>query len=138
MFEAPHRLTEHLQQACQLWPQRRLVIFRELSKKYEEVLFRTTMEHLQSLEGKKLKGELVLMYEPIAPSLSPLSLDQSFGYSGINELEREIRNLLKQNSSTTDILKAISGKSSLKRKPLYQLIETLKSQLGQDKNDGET
>ncbi|HAS34899.1 MAG TPA: rRNA (cytidine-2'-O-)-methyltransferase, partial [Flavobacteriales bacterium] len=46
-----------------LGPERRLVIVRELTKKFEEVIRGTTQELKELLQAKQLKGEIVVVVE---------------------------------------------------------------------------
>jgi len=63
-FESPHRIHKSLQALYELSPSTQIVIGRELTKKFETFLRGSVEEVLQSIEGKVLKGEIVLMIEP--------------------------------------------------------------------------
>lgn len=61
MYEAPHRIKETLEMLRDVMPTRRLVLARELTKKYEEYLRGTAGEILEVIE--EIKGEIVLIVE---------------------------------------------------------------------------
>ncbi|MFM6974367.1 MAG: 16S rRNA (cytidine(1402)-2'-O)-methyltransferase [Agromyces sp.] len=66
-FEAPHRLAESLQAARDAFgPERRGVICRELTKKFEEVI-RGTLDELVERAAAELRGEIVLVFAGAAP-----------------------------------------------------------------------
>lgn len=62
-FESPHRLTKTLQMLQECLNDRRIVITRELTKTYEEILRGTTEEILQMSQQRKWKGELTVVVE---------------------------------------------------------------------------
>lgn len=61
LFESPHRLIKTLNQLKEALGERPIVVARELTKLYEEIIrgnFRSTIEFF---ETKKIKGEIVIM-----------------------------------------------------------------------------
>lgn len=60
-YESPHRLLKTLAEFAQLFPGRRMVIARELTKIYEEFFRGTTEQALEYFQKKTPKGEFVLM-----------------------------------------------------------------------------
>ena len=64
LYESPHRIEKTLKQlAVQLGNERRACICREVSKIYEEVIRGKLVELAGLYEGKKVKGEIVLVIE---------------------------------------------------------------------------
>lgn len=62
LFEGPHRLLKTLQELHALAPQRRILLGRELTKRYEETLAGTADALLQQLSARpRVAGELVLL-----------------------------------------------------------------------------
>jgi 16S rRNA (cytidine1402-2'-O)-methyltransferase len=87
-FEAPHRITESLQDAISAFgADRQAVICREMSKQYEEVVRGSLNDLLQWSEAKEILGEITVVV------------------SGFNSVEREvnqeviIENVLRYESS---------------------------------------
>lgn len=60
-YESPHRIHKTLSQLSEALGERRCVIGREISKKFEEFITGTLQELCESLQDKKVKGELVLI-----------------------------------------------------------------------------
>lgn len=62
-YEAPHRLLQTLKSCAQIFPDRRLVAARELTKQYEEILRGTPKELLSHFQGVAPRGEFTLLLE---------------------------------------------------------------------------
>ncbi len=62
-YESPHRFAKTLDDISEILGQRRMVVARELTKKFEEILRGTAEEIKGSLGERKLKGELVILIE---------------------------------------------------------------------------
>jgi 16S rRNA (cytidine1402-2'-O)-methyltransferase len=62
-YESPHRFAKTLDDISEILGERRLVVARELTKKFEEILRGTPQRIKQSLGERKLKGELVILSE---------------------------------------------------------------------------
>jgi len=60
-FEAPHRLLRTLQRLAELAPDRRVVVARELTKKFEEFVRGRPPELIGHFEQRPPKGEITLM-----------------------------------------------------------------------------
>jgi len=71
-YEAPHRITETLEDAVAvLGMGRRVVVARELTKIHEEFLRGTAVEVLEVLKGRgEIKGEIVLLIGPASEEKS--------------------------------------------------------------------
>lgn len=63
LFESPYRILKTLQDLRDIFGQRTVVMCRELTKPYEEVLRGTADELLTALSGRKIKGEITLVVE---------------------------------------------------------------------------
>jgi 16S rRNA (cytidine1402-2'-O)-methyltransferase len=68
-YESPHRIIKTVKELKEYWGDRRCVMGREITKKFEE-FFRGSLDELQShLSTKTVKGEIVLIVEG-APKVS--------------------------------------------------------------------
>lgn len=67
LYEAPHRLRATLRELTDLLGDRRIVLCRELTKKYEEALPFSLPEALAYYEEKEPRGEYVLILEGADP-----------------------------------------------------------------------
>lgn len=70
-YESAQRLPDVLDELHQLAPSRRLVIARELTKKFEEIVRGSPQEIVSHFKIHPLKGELVLLIEEEKQQVSP-------------------------------------------------------------------
>jgi len=63
LYESPHRLVKTLQEIEGAFGDRIVVVCRELTKPYEEVLRGTPGELLEELTNRKIRGEITLIVE---------------------------------------------------------------------------
>ena len=64
LYESPHRLLRTLRDIDTHLGNRRIVVARELTKKFEEIVRGTASELLRQLSSRTLKGEFVLVIFP--------------------------------------------------------------------------
>jgi 16S rRNA (cytidine1402-2'-O)-methyltransferase len=65
LYESPYRLVKTLEQCMQYFPDRRISISRELSKKFEETVRGKAGELIQHFTKKEPKGEFVLVIDSV-------------------------------------------------------------------------
>ena len=63
LFEAPHRLASTLRDIAEVLGDRKIVLTRELTKVFEEVIRGRVSEVIAKIEGRRLKGEMTLLLE---------------------------------------------------------------------------
>jgi 16S rRNA (cytidine1402-2'-O)-methyltransferase len=68
LYESPYRIERLLGELNEVFPERRVVLARELTKKFEEYLRGRPVELLEVLKRRSLKGEFVVMVEGAHPS----------------------------------------------------------------------
>lgn len=93
IYEAPHRISDTLNDIKEVLGNRNIVLCRELTKKYEEYLRGTVEEILEVVD--ELKGEMVLIVEGAKEStqttkLNSLSIKEHFDFyinAGLDEKE---------------------------------------------------
>ena len=61
-YESPYRIIKTLELLQKLMPEKQVVICRELTKKFEEVVRGRPEELLEKMRDRKIKGEIVLMF----------------------------------------------------------------------------
>jgi 16S rRNA (cytidine1402-2'-O)-methyltransferase len=66
LYESPYRIVRLLQELTGIWPDRRVVLARELTKKFEEVRSGTPRQLLEELQKRSIKGEFVVLLAPKA------------------------------------------------------------------------
>lgn len=63
LYESPHRIQKTVQQLAESFGERRCVLARELTKKFEEFIYGTLQQLSERVQTQPVKGELVLMIE---------------------------------------------------------------------------
>ncbi len=114
VFESPHRLKDHLQDALDTLGDTHVFIAREMTKTFEECAFGPISQHLADYSSKAPKGEFVLVYAPTPKALESEDFDQW--------LEARV----KEGQATSEILKQSASRTKMKRKSLYTKILNLK------------
>jgi 16S rRNA (cytidine1402-2'-O)-methyltransferase len=61
LYESPYRIEKLLGELAEIYPQRSVVLARELSKRFEEYLRGTAAELLEKCKARRLKGEFVVV-----------------------------------------------------------------------------
>jgi 16S rRNA (cytidine1402-2'-O)-methyltransferase len=61
LYESPHRIIKLLNEIASIWPESKVVLARELTKKFEEHLYGKPAELLEQYSERKPKGEYVVM-----------------------------------------------------------------------------
>src|SRR3954452_23521409 len=61
LYESPYRIDKLIEELNDIYPARRIVMARELTKKFEEYLRGTPGEILKAVKDRSLKGEFVVM-----------------------------------------------------------------------------
>lgn len=119
-FESPHRLVEHLKDASNVFDGSCLVL-RELTKNYEEVIYKPIPDMISHFEEKKPVGEFVIIYP--GQKKSSMSLE---------DLKDELTHLVREKLKPSDILKRVQDLTSMTRREIYDLITEIKHGLKKD------
>lgn len=115
LYESPRRVSGLLGDMLQtLGDERQVVICRELTKKFEEVLRGTASSLLADLEGRSLKGEVVVLIG--RGTSAQLSEDDV-----IDALKTAL-----QTMRVKDAAIAVAGATGMTRRDVYQLALNLK------------
>ena len=110
-YESPHRIEETLKDMLVVLKDRRIVLARELTKKFEEYIRGTISEVLSDLTN--IKGEIVLIVEGNKENLEEISEEK---------IVKEINELKKDKLSNKEIVALICDKYSLKKNYVYDLV----------------
>jgi 16S rRNA (cytidine1402-2'-O)-methyltransferase len=116
-FESLHRLPATLADIEEIFGDRPLVIGRELTKMYEEVLRGTISEVRASLHEREVKGEVALLIA---------GATDNDGHEDEPPLAEEIQLLLKQRLALKDIAHSISARRGIPKREVYALGVQLK------------
>lgn len=115
-YESPHRIEETLKILVDIYPNRQMVLARELTKKFEEYLRGTPSEILDVVET--IKGEMVIILEgnsnPVEDSiihLNDLSIEEHYQYY-INE-----------GVDSKEALKKVANDRHISKKEVYEKVK---------------
>ncbi|WP_026702356.1 16S rRNA (cytidine(1402)-2'-O)-methyltransferase [Salibacterium aidingense] len=70
-YESPHRLKEMIAHLADIWEKREVVLAREMTKKYEEIIRGTLSELAEYLHEENVKGECCVIVEGADPETEP-------------------------------------------------------------------
>ena len=111
IYEAPHRLTETLNDLAEILGDREIVLAREVSKVHEEFLRGRLTEVAKQIAGREIKGELTLL------------IGGSRGQSEVSQeqIEKEIRKLKDDGLRVKEIAEILGEKYGYSKKEIYRL-----------------
>lgn len=109
-YESPSRLEKTLRQLLDISPpDRKVVIFREITKANEEVIEGGLSEVTDRISGKKLKGEFVVVMAPQEPQM-------------LEEPEKLIEQLEQFNLKLNEIAVLISQLTGMSKREVYDIL----------------
>lgn len=121
-YESPRRILEALQDCLNILGDRRSVLARELTKRFEDVKRGRLSKIIQSLEGKGIRGEITVVIEGC----------------GDEEVERDALkeriHFLKMGCGLQDrdVIKVVQKETGVSRKIIYKELLRLAKKDGQD------
>lgn len=125
-YEAPHRLKETLREATNiLGPTRKVVLAREITKKFEEFVRGTLEEAVKWTESEEIRGEFVLVIEGASEEEKEV-VDHWWSKLSITEhVDQVIR---EQDVSSKEAIKIVSRDRQLSKRDIYQEYHVLEEQ----------
>ncbi|MBI3304212.1 MAG: 16S rRNA (cytidine(1402)-2'-O)-methyltransferase [Deltaproteobacteria bacterium] len=111
-FESPHRLADLLADLEQICGDRQIVVGRELTKMFEEVLRGRVSELRARLQGREIKGEVALL-------VAGRSAEDKSGEE--QPLAEEIRLLEAEGLSLKEIAQVLSERRGIAKRDVYAL-----------------
>jgi len=113
-YESPKRLTKSLCDISEVFGDRNVVVSREMTKVFEEIMRGTVGEVLSQLQGRVVKGEVTLVIggkEEVSSSLSD------------DEILAKFKQLWKSSdSSRRDIIEKLAKELGIPKKRVYRLV----------------
>ena len=119
LYEAPHRIKDTLKVLKEIMGDRKIVIARELTKRFEEIIRGKLSSVVDSLKSKEVKGEITLVLEGSKASKKETILNAQ-DYKRGEELEKEIQNCLNQGFYLKDIVSLITEEYDVSKKWVYE------------------
>ena len=114
-YEAPHRLKKTLKTMAEvLGMERRVVLARELTKRYEEFIRGSLAEAIEWADTNQVRGEFVIL---VAGNDQPIEQSQEHPQgTPIEQVDQEVANGL----STNAAIKLVAKRLGIKRQELYK------------------
>lgn len=115
IYESPHRIKQTIKQIYDIFSNRKIVLAREISKKFEEYI-RTDLESLNELlykNEKEIIGELILIIQGNNQILKKELSD--------NEIIKLLEEKKNDGLSTKDAVKLVSKEYNLNKNKVYEL-----------------
>lgn len=122
-YEAPHRITDLLRDALQVWGDRRVAIARELTKKHEEWLRGTISECLTYIKENGARGEYVCIFEGADESLIQQEKETHAWWSEL-EVTEHVDYYRVQGLSTKDAILQTSKDRNVGKREIYNLYHS--------------
>lgn len=110
IFDSVHNLPKTIEDFKEIFPERRLTIARELTKKFEE--YKTYIIKDINPEEITFKGEFVLILEGKKEEES----------DDISSFDEKIKQMIEEGKSTKEIVKIIRKESSFSKNEIYEYV----------------
>lgn len=123
-YESPHRLEGLLVDALEVLGDRRMVLARELTKKFEEIIRGSISQVLERLREGKLKGEMVVVMEGVGKEKSLVD---------IGSLSSRVMWLMKEGLTRREAVKKIAEEEGVSPRMLYEAVKRVK--ISREKGD---
>ncbi len=114
-YEAPNRVAALLNEIGEIFPKRKLVVARELTKIHEEIVRGTALELAELFRAKTPKGEFVVLVEGSSGAEAVIPDDSTV-------LEMFTMLVEQDGLSRTDAIKETARKLGLPKRNVYRLV----------------
>lgn len=116
LYEAPHRLKDTLKDMQAIMGERRVVLARELTKKFEEFLRGTIDEALEWATNNEVRGEFVIVIE----GTNEEPTEEAVWWENITVVEHINKLMEEKEISSKDAIKEVSKERNLSKRDVYQ------------------
>jgi 16S rRNA (cytidine1402-2'-O)-methyltransferase len=116
-YEAPHRIEKTLQAMLEAWGNRRAVLARELTKRYEEFVRGTLSELIQWLSEGEVRGEFCLIVEGYTGG--PLAAEQSEAWWQELSVAEHVDRYCEQGYSKKEAIRQAAEDRHLSKRDVY-------------------
>jgi 16S rRNA (cytidine1402-2'-O)-methyltransferase len=124
-YETPHRLKRALKDMLEVWGDRKIVITRELTKKYEEIIRGNLSKVLTEINTKKeIKGEITLV---VQGGIRKKENDTIDFLKSECIMEEYLKKLKKQGYSNKDIIRITQEKLNIPKNLIYKKLLEMKN-----------
>ena len=123
-YETPHRLKRALKDMLEIWGDRKIVVARELTKKYEEIIRGKLSRVLSEINAKDIKGEITLVVQGGIKKKGNDTIDFLKNECIIKEYLKKLKN---QGYSNKDIIKIALEKLEIPKNLIYKKLLEMKN-----------
>lgn len=116
LYESPHHLRDTLQQLEELFPERKITLCRELTKRYEEAVPMTVGEAVKFYSQEQPRGEYVLVIEGMDPEEKEAESRKAFMEQ---DLESHLKMYTQQGLSEKDAMKKVAADRGVSKREIY-------------------
>jgi 16S rRNA (cytidine1402-2'-O)-methyltransferase len=118
LYESPHRLKETLSLMLEGLGDRKIVLCRELTKKYEEFIRGTISEALEWAQAEEVRGEFVLIIE--GASLSSVEEGETHWWEELSLNEHVEHYISNESMTSKDAIKQTAKDRGMQKRDVYQ------------------
>lgn len=115
-YESPHRIEKTINLLYEVFGDRKFTLARELTKINEEYIYGSLSE-LTNIDFSSLKGEIVIVIEG--------NNSKENNEIDIEELKKEIKKLLKEDKTKSEITSIITDKYKINKKLIYNIFSLI-------------
>jgi len=123
-YETPHRLKRALKDMLEILGDRKVVLARELTKMYEEIIRGKLSQILSKIDSKEIKGEITLIVQGGIKKKENDSLDFLKDECIMQEYLKKLKN---QGYSNKDIIKIAQEKLNIPKNLIYKKLLEMKN-----------
>lgn len=120
LYEAPHRLVRTLQELAERFPERKISVCRELTKKYETVFRATVSEAVTYYCEHEPKGECVLVIN--GKSRADIRLEEQQRWESMT-VEEHMAHYLAQGIDKKEAMKRVAKDRGVPKREIYRITE---------------
>jgi len=118
-YETPHRLKSALKDMLEIWGDRKIVIARELTKKFEEMIRGNLSQVMTEINTKEIKGEITLV---VQGGIKKKENDATDFLKDECIMEEYLKKLKNQGYSNRDIIKIAQEKLNIPKNLIYKKL----------------
>jgi len=122
-YETPHRLKRALRDMLDVWGERKIVIARELTKMYEEIIRGNLSQVITEINTKEIKGEITLVVQGGIRKKENGTIDFLKDECIMQEYLKKLKN---QGYSNKDIIKIAQEKLNIPKNLIYKKLLEMK------------
>lgn len=128
-YESPHRIKDTLNIMLNTLGNRRIVICREITKKFEEISRGLLSEIIDRKKEQEIKGELTIVLEGFQSNDN--GVEVKLEEDALEEIKKKMKNYLKKGYYNKDIVKLITQEYDIQKNWVYQNIIKIKNSINQ-------